>query len=154
MFSWRYFKVVLEPSCVSSTTAQGLVIATSKSGIFWHRRWWWMGLRDNKTFCNTSQTNAGDAYLEMSHGLLVTEFFFFIVLLFICAYKAWVISPPCPYPLPYHPKSSYSLREMGRVAWISFWVQHPLTCIGSALIKNELWKWSCDQKLWRGLYEK
>jgi hypothetical protein len=34
MFSWRYFKVVLEPSCVSSTTAQGLVIATSKSGIF------------------------------------------------------------------------------------------------------------------------
>jgi hypothetical protein len=28
---------------------------------------------------------------------------FFIVLLFICAYKAWVISPPCPHPLPYHP---------------------------------------------------
>jgi hypothetical protein len=27
----------------------------------------------------------------------------FIVLLFICAYKAWVISPPCPHPLPYHP---------------------------------------------------
>jgi hypothetical protein len=26
-----------------------------------------------------------------------------IVLLFICAYKAWVISPPCPHPLPYHP---------------------------------------------------
>jgi hypothetical protein len=30
-------------------------------------------------------------------------FSFFIVLLFICAYKAWVISPPCPHPLPYHP---------------------------------------------------
>jgi hypothetical protein len=29
--------------------------------------------------------------------------FFFIVLLFICIYKAWVISPPCPHPLPYHP---------------------------------------------------
>jgi hypothetical protein len=29
-------------------------------------------------------------------------FLFFIVLLFICAYKAWVISPPCPHPLPYH----------------------------------------------------
>jgi hypothetical protein len=28
---------------------------------------------------------------------------FFIVLLFICAYKAWVISPPCLHPLPYHP---------------------------------------------------
>jgi hypothetical protein len=29
--------------------------------------------------------------------------FFFFLLLFICAYKAWVISPPCPHPLPYHP---------------------------------------------------
>jgi hypothetical protein len=28
---------------------------------------------------------------------------FFFLLLFICAYKAWVISPPCPHPLPYHP---------------------------------------------------
>jgi hypothetical protein len=27
----------------------------------------------------------------------------FLLLLFICAYKAWVISPPCPHPLPYHP---------------------------------------------------
>jgi hypothetical protein len=25
-----------------------------------------------------------------------------IFLLFICAYNAWVISPPCPHPLPYH----------------------------------------------------
>jgi hypothetical protein len=30
-------------------------------------------------------------------------FFFFFLLLFICAYKAWFISPPCPHPLPYHP---------------------------------------------------
>jgi hypothetical protein len=30
---------------------------------------------------------------------LLLGFFF----LFICAYKAWVISPPCPHPLPYHP---------------------------------------------------
>jgi hypothetical protein len=29
--------------------------------------------------------------------------FYFIYLLFICAYKAWVISPRCPHPLPYHP---------------------------------------------------
>jgi hypothetical protein len=28
-------------------------------------------------------------------------FFFFIVLLFICAYKAWVNSPPCPHSLVY-----------------------------------------------------
>jgi hypothetical protein len=27
----------------------------------------------------------------------------FIFLLFICAYNAWVISPPFPHPLPYHP---------------------------------------------------
>jgi hypothetical protein len=30
-------------------------------------------------------------------------FFFFFFFLFICAYKAWVISPPCPHLLPYHP---------------------------------------------------
>jgi hypothetical protein len=30
-------------------------------------------------------------------------FLFCFVLLFICAYKAWVISLPCPHPLPYHP---------------------------------------------------
>jgi hypothetical protein len=28
---------------------------------------------------------------------------FFFLLLFLCAYKAWFISPPCPHPLPYHP---------------------------------------------------
>jgi hypothetical protein len=28
---------------------------------------------------------------------------FFFLLLFICAYRAWFISPPCPHPLPYHP---------------------------------------------------
>jgi hypothetical protein len=27
----------------------------------------------------------------------------FIVLVFICAYKAWVISHPCPHPISYHP---------------------------------------------------
>jgi hypothetical protein len=30
-------------------------------------------------------------------------FFFLFILLFICAYKAWFISPTCPHPLPYHP---------------------------------------------------
>jgi hypothetical protein len=30
-------------------------------------------------------------------------FFSIFLLLFICAYKAWFISPPCPHPLPYHP---------------------------------------------------
>jgi hypothetical protein len=36
-------------------------------------------------------------------------FLIFIVLLFICAYNAWVISPPCPHPLPYHPLRSLPL---------------------------------------------
>jgi hypothetical protein len=36
-------------------------------------------------------------------GHTLTSIIFSIVLLFICAYKAWVISPPCPHPLPYHP---------------------------------------------------
>jgi hypothetical protein len=34
---------------------------------------------------------------------IASGFFFFIVLFFICAYNAWVISLPCPHPLPYHP---------------------------------------------------
>jgi hypothetical protein len=34
------------------------------------------------------------------HILYLYIFFF---LLFICAYNAWVTSPPCPHPLPYHP---------------------------------------------------
>jgi hypothetical protein len=34
-------------------------------------------------------------------------FFFIFLLLFICAYKAWFISPPYPHPLPYHPLCQY-----------------------------------------------
>jgi hypothetical protein len=36
------------------------------------------------------------------YGCEITLYHFFF-LLFICAYKAWFISPPCPHPLPYHP---------------------------------------------------
>jgi hypothetical protein len=36
-------------------------------------------------------------------GSPVGHYSLFFLLLFICAYKAWVISPPCPHPLPYHP---------------------------------------------------
>jgi hypothetical protein len=32
-----------------------------------------------------------------------------IFFLFICAYNAWVISPPCPHTLPYHPLHSLPL---------------------------------------------
>jgi hypothetical protein len=41
------------------------------------------------------------AYVSFNQEIIF--FLFFIVLLFICAYKAWVISSPCPHPLPYHP---------------------------------------------------
>jgi hypothetical protein len=42
----------------------------------------------------------------LSKSRVQSKYFFFlifIVLLFICAYNSWVISPPCPHPLPYHP---------------------------------------------------
>jgi hypothetical protein len=43
-------------------------------------------------------------FSEVSEHILANfVLIFFIVLLFICAYKAWVISPSCPHPLPYHP---------------------------------------------------
>jgi hypothetical protein len=32
---------------------------------------------------------------------LITHFFFIFLLLFICAYKAWFISPPCPHHITY-----------------------------------------------------
>jgi hypothetical protein len=35
--------------------------------------------------------------------------FIYLFILFICAYKAWFISPPCPHPLPYHPLCSLPL---------------------------------------------
>jgi hypothetical protein len=40
--------------------------------------------------------------IDMIISTLENNFFLFF-LLFICAYKACVISPPCPHPLPYHP---------------------------------------------------
>jgi hypothetical protein len=41
---------------------------------------------------------------KLSGSILHQDLFFIIIiLLFICAYKTWVISPPCPHPLPYHP---------------------------------------------------
>jgi hypothetical protein len=52
---------------------------------------------------------------------------FFFLLLFICAYKAWFISPPCPHPLPYHPLhvkniSTYGYTGMGWT-WLSgLWI--------------------------------
>jgi hypothetical protein len=41
---------------------------------------------------------------ELRRHFLFIYFLIFIVLLFICAYNAWVISPPPrPHPLLYHP---------------------------------------------------
>jgi hypothetical protein len=50
---------------------------------------------------------APDVYVCIAHRLLSLSaikphiWFFFIVLLFICAYNAWVISPPCPQKATY-----------------------------------------------------
>jgi hypothetical protein len=46
---------------------------------------------------------AASGFAQIAKNLLQKGTFFFIVLLSICAYKAWVLSPPCPHPLPYHP---------------------------------------------------
>jgi hypothetical protein len=48
---------------------------------------------------------AGITGVSHWHRLTVGFFFFFSIflLLFICAYKAGFISPPCTHPLPYHP---------------------------------------------------
>jgi hypothetical protein len=49
-------------------------------------------------------TENPDQYIQTFREVGQNFFFFFIfLLLFICAYKAWFISPPCPHPLPYHP---------------------------------------------------
>jgi hypothetical protein len=50
---------------------------------------------------------------EVEHGGVLRSIgsFFKIVSLFICAYKAWVISPPCPQPLSYHPLHPFPLSR-------------------------------------------
>jgi hypothetical protein len=58
------------------------------------------------------ELGAQEVAVERKENLATFCFFFFIVLLFICAYKAWVISPPCPHLLPYHP-SSHLLNAAG-----------------------------------------
>jgi hypothetical protein len=47
--------------------------------------------------------SAQSVQLHYEEILEETLYFFKIVLLFICAYNVWVISPPCPHPLPDHP---------------------------------------------------
>jgi hypothetical protein len=53
-------------------------------------------------------------------------FFFLFVLLFIWAYKAWVISPPCPHPLPYHPLHPLPLPPTPSIPGRNYFVNGPL----------------------------
>jgi hypothetical protein len=46
--------------------------------------------------------------IELKRQILFI-YLFIIVLLFICAYQAWVICPSFPHPLPYHPLHPLSL---------------------------------------------
>jgi hypothetical protein len=48
-------------------------------------------------------------FFERATDFALTFILFLIVLLFICAYNTWVISPLCLYPLPYHPPHPLSL---------------------------------------------
>jgi hypothetical protein len=48
--------------------------------------------------------------------LLFFFFPFFFFLLFICAYNAWIISPPLPPPLPYHPPHTLHLPSTPSIA--------------------------------------
>jgi hypothetical protein len=61
--------------------------------------------------------NSGDFFLFFIY------LFIFTVLLFICAYKAWVISPPCPHPLcPLPLPSTPSIPSRNYFALISNFV--------------------------------
>jgi hypothetical protein len=66
----------------------------------------WEGIK----YVKTLSSNSFDAlfahvtlFIYLFIYFLFKIFKIFIVLLFICAYNAWVISPSCPHPLPYHP---------------------------------------------------
>jgi hypothetical protein len=59
------------------------------------------------TFPNTELRNKKPYEFSVS-GDCDTAFHF-LFLLFICAYNAWVISPPCPHPLSYYPPCPFPL---------------------------------------------
>jgi hypothetical protein len=52
--------------------------------------------------------NSQSLWYTLRSSLLIQKPLFNF-LLFICAYNAWVTSPPCPHPLPYHPPCSLSI---------------------------------------------
>jgi hypothetical protein len=67
------------------------------------------------------------------HCAQVGKIFFFLILLFICAYKAWVISAPCPHPLPgkiFLNKTQKALSMAG----------HCDTCLSSQLCQEAQWE--------------
>jgi hypothetical protein len=65
---------------------------------------------------------------QLVEGLVFFFFFFIFLLLVICAYKAWVISPPCPRPLPYHPLRPLPLPLLN--------TQQKLFCPGRASLED------------------
>jgi hypothetical protein len=60
--------------------------------------------------------------LRTSHWTPPSIYLFIFLLLFICAYKAWVISPPCPHPL----------RPLPLPPWELFFFRLPLLANFSA----------------------
>jgi hypothetical protein len=57
--------------------------------------WWYWNMSSN--LCQ-QRALEGHCKASIWKPLPFLPFFFIIVLLFICAYKAWVIYPPCPQP--------------------------------------------------------
>jgi hypothetical protein len=53
--------------------------------------------------CNICLCPYSQIYILVLIIIIYQKQFQSFFLLFICAYKAWVMSPPCPHPLPYHP---------------------------------------------------
>jgi hypothetical protein len=79
--------------------------------------------------------------VQIGHSLyiFILFYFIFIVLLFICAYKAWVISPPCPYPLPYHPLRPLPLPRLILLELTFSLVLGPLLLLASVALKYLLY---------------
>jgi hypothetical protein len=98
------------------------------------------GLRPDFFTLPRRQTQTGKANCSRSHGLVVYRlelehtslfFIFYFLILFICAYNVWVISPPFPPPppliLPHPLPPTPSLPGRNYFALISIFVEESIS---------------------------
>jgi hypothetical protein len=93
-----------------------------------------LNMEDHNACKNSVLMKGADMFL-----FIYFYFLFFIVLLFTCAYKAWVISSPSPHPLPYHPLRPLPLPPV--FVYNTERLEHYIPNIGKRL--NEL----CNERL-------